>query len=163
MWLLVVRMKSVSDILLATKVHIPPLHSNLVNRPHLIRRLNDGIVQCRRLTLISAPAGYGKSTLLSEWVSQIGIPVAWLSLERGENTPARFWNYFVTALHTIPHLRQELKLPAGVLNPIPHHPSHEIRKYATFVKPIRKGVLSASQFPPRLKDSAGEFHKPPAW
>jgi len=97
----------VSDILLTTKVHIPPLHSNLVTRPHLIRRLNDGIVQCRRLTLISAPAGYGKSTLLIEWISQIGIPVAWLSLERGENTPARFWNYFVTAFHTIPHLRQE--------------------------------------------------------
>jgi hypothetical protein len=157
-------MKSVSDILLATKVHIPPLHRNLVNRPHLIRRLNDGIVQSRRLTLISAPAGgYGKSTLLSEWVSKIGSPVAWLSLERGENTPARFWNYFFTALHTISHLRQELILPAEVLNPFPHHPSHEIRKYATFVKPIRKGVLSARQFPPHLKDSAGEFHKPPAW
>ena len=123
MWLLVVRMKSVSDILLATEVHIPPLHSNLVNRPHLIRRLNYGIIQSRQLTLISAPAGYGKSTLLSEWVSQIGIPVARLSLERGENTPARLWNYSFTALHTIPHLRQELILPAGVLNPIPHHPA----------------------------------------
>jgi len=60
-------------------------------------------------------------------------------------------------------VRQELKLPVGVLNPISDHPSHELRKYATFVKPIRKGVLSASQFPPRLKDTAGEFYKPPAW
>ena len=60
-------------------------------------------------------------------------------------------------------VRQELNLPVGVLNPIPDHPSHELRKYATFVKPIRKGILSASQFPSRLKDSAGEFHKPPAW
>jgi uncharacterized LabA/DUF88 family protein len=60
-------------------------------------------------------------------------------------------------------VRQELKLPVGVLNPIPAHPSHELQKVATFVKPIRQGVLSVSQFPPRLKDSAGEFYKPPAW
>lgn len=60
-------------------------------------------------------------------------------------------------------VRQELKLPIGVLNPIPKHPSHELQKVATFVKPIRKGVLSASQFPTRLKDAAGEFYKPPAW
>lgn len=60
-------------------------------------------------------------------------------------------------------VRQELKLPVGVLNPIPSHSSHELQKVATFVKPIRKGVLSASQFPPRLKDSAGEFYKPPVW
>jgi LuxR family transcriptional regulator, maltose regulon positive regulatory protein len=103
-----------SEILLATKTHIPPLHSNLVNRPHLIRRLNDGIAQNHRLTLVSAPAGYGKSTLLSEWVSQIDLPVAWLSLEKGENNPVRFWNYFITALSTIPHLRQ-----ANLGGPIP--------------------------------------------
>jgi uncharacterized LabA/DUF88 family protein len=60
-------------------------------------------------------------------------------------------------------VRQELKLPVGVLNPIPTHPSHELQKYATFVKPIRKGVLASSQFPIRLKDKAGEFYKPPAW
>ena len=59
-------------------------------------------------------------------------------------------------------VRQELSLPVGVLNPIPAHPSHELQKYATFVKPIRKGVLSASQFVPRLIDSTGEFYKPPA-
>jgi LuxR family maltose regulon positive regulatory protein len=97
---------SVSDILLATKLHIPPLHNSLVNRPRLIQRLNDGIAQGRRLILISAPAGYGKSTLLSDWVSQVGLPVAWLSLEKGENTPIRFWNYFITALDIIPHLHQ---------------------------------------------------------
>jgi LuxR family maltose regulon positive regulatory protein len=96
----------VSDILLATKIHLPPLHGNLVSRPHLIQRLNDGIAKNRRLTLISAPAGYGKSTLLSEWASQVGIPIAWLSLEKAENVPARFWSYFFTALSTIPHLHQ---------------------------------------------------------
>ena len=60
-------------------------------------------------------------------------------------------------------VRQELKLPVGILNPIPAHPSHELQKAATFMKPIRKGVLSASQFPPRLIDAVGEFHKPPSW
>jgi LuxR family maltose regulon positive regulatory protein len=93
----------VSDILLATKIHVPPLYGNLVNRTHLIQRLNDGVAQSR-LTLISAPAGYGKSTLLCEWVSQISLPVAWLSLERGENVPARFWNYFITAFNAIPQV-----------------------------------------------------------
>ncbi|MCL4562937.1 MAG: LuxR C-terminal-related transcriptional regulator [Chloroflexi bacterium] len=93
-----------SDILLATKIHIPPLHSNLVNRPQLIQQLNEGVVNSR-LTIISAPAGYGKSTLLGEWASQLNIPVAWLSLERGENVPARFWKYFITAFNEIPQVR----------------------------------------------------------
>jgi LuxR family maltose regulon positive regulatory protein len=97
---------NMSDVLLATKIHIPPPRGNLVNRLHLIEHLNAGIVQGCRLILISAPAGYGKSTLLSEWVSQVGVPVAWLSLEKGENAPSRFWNYFATALQTIPHLYQ---------------------------------------------------------
>jgi LuxR family transcriptional regulator, maltose regulon positive regulatory protein len=95
----------VSDILLDTKIRIPPLRSNLVNRLHLIQKLNDGIDQGCCLTLISAPAGYGKSTLLSEWVSQVGIPTAWLSLEKGENNPIRFWSYFLAALSSIPHMR----------------------------------------------------------
>jgi LuxR family maltose regulon positive regulatory protein len=96
----------VSDTLLATKIRIPPLRRSIVNRSQLIQRLNDGISQNHRLTLVSAPAGYGKSTLLSEWVSQLDIPVAWLSLEKGENTPTHFWNYFGAALDTIPHLRK---------------------------------------------------------
>ena len=90
-----------SDNLLATKVHVPPLHGNLVNRGSLVSRLNEGIARGCRLTLISAPAGYGKSTLLSEWNAQAGLPVAWLSLEKGENTPARFWSYFIAALNTL--------------------------------------------------------------
>ena len=90
-----------SDNLLATKVHVPPLHGNLVNRPGLVTRLNEGIARGCRLTIISAPAGYGKSTLLSEWHAQAGLPVAWLSLEKGENSPARFWSYFIAALDTL--------------------------------------------------------------
>ncbi|MDD4043382.1 MAG: LuxR C-terminal-related transcriptional regulator [Anaerolineaceae bacterium] len=95
-----------SDNLLATKVHVPPLHGNLVNRTRLIARLNEGIAQGCRLTLITAPAGYGKTTLLSEWQAQADPPVAWLSLEKSENTPARFWKYFVAALNTLAPLQQ---------------------------------------------------------
>ena len=60
-------------------------------------------------------------------------------------------------------VRNELKIPVGVLNPIPKMPSHELRKYATFVKPIRQGVLAASQFPATLQDANGTFYKPPSW
>ena len=95
-----------SDNLLATKVHVPPLHGNLVNRANLVARLNDGIARGCRLTLVSAPAGYGKSTLLSEWQAQADLPVAWLSLEKGENTPARFWSYFVAALNTLEQVQR---------------------------------------------------------
>jgi uncharacterized LabA/DUF88 family protein len=60
-------------------------------------------------------------------------------------------------------VRNELKLPVIVLNQFLNTPSHELGKYATFVKPIRKGVLSASQFPLKLKDAIGTFSKPPTW
>ncbi|HSN94279.1 MAG TPA: LuxR C-terminal-related transcriptional regulator [Anaerolineaceae bacterium] len=95
-----------SDLLLASKVHVPPLHGNLVNRANLVARLNDGLARGCRLTLVSAPAGYGKSTLLSEWRTQADLPVAWLSLEKSENTPARFWTYFVAALNTLAQVQQ---------------------------------------------------------
>jgi len=85
--------------LLTTKLYIPPVRPNLVSRPRLIERLNEGIT--RKLTLISAPAGFGKTTLLSKWVSSCRHPVAWLSLDERDNDPARFWTYFVAALQTI--------------------------------------------------------------
>ena len=60
-------------------------------------------------------------------------------------------------------VRNELKLPIGVLNPFINSASYDLRKHATFVKPIRPGALSASQFPPTLQDSSGTFYKPPSW
>jgi hypothetical protein len=60
-------------------------------------------------------------------------------------------------------IRNELHLPVGVLNPIPARPSHELQKLATFVKPIRRGAIAASQFPDVLTDSIGTFHKPATW
>ena len=60
-------------------------------------------------------------------------------------------------------VQTELKLPVGVLNPFINTPSFDLRKHATFVKPIRTGVLSASQFPPIMQDAVGVFNKPRAW
>jgi len=84
---------------LATKLYIPPPRPKVVPRPRLIEQLNEGLH--RKLTLISAPAGFGKTTLLSEWVSGCERPVAWLSLDEGDNDPTRFLTYLVAALQTI--------------------------------------------------------------
>ena len=85
--------------LLRTKFYIPPPQSSLVHRPRLTDLINEGLA--RKLTLISAPAGFGKTTLLSEWISTSQRPVAWLSLEDADNDPNRFWAYFLTALQTL--------------------------------------------------------------
>ena len=85
--------------LLRTKLHIPPVRSKLVLRPRLIEQLDAG--RDRRLTLISAPAGFGKTTLLSQWIQQSEFPVAWLSLDKGDNDPARFWAYVIAALQLV--------------------------------------------------------------
>ncbi|GHO42091.1 LuxR C-terminal-related transcriptional regulator [Ktedonospora formicarum] len=85
--------------ILATKLYIPPLRPNIVLRPRLIERLNEGLH--RKLILISAPAGFGKSTLLSEWIEGLERPVAWLSLGEEDNDPTRFLAYLIAALQTI--------------------------------------------------------------
>jgi len=85
--------------LLKTKFYIPQTPPELISRMQLIKKLNAGLVG--KLTLISAPAGYGKTTLLSEWIRGTKIPVCWISLDAGDNDPARFWSYVVAALQTI--------------------------------------------------------------
>ena len=87
--------------LLTTKLYIPPLRPGMVSRPRLIERLNAGLLSRRKLTLISAPAGFGKTTLLSEWAAGCERPVAWLSLDEGDNDPTRFWAYVIAALQTV--------------------------------------------------------------
>ena len=87
--------------ILATKLYIPPPRSKIVLRPRLIERLNEGLSAGRKLTLISASAGFGKTTLVSEWVAGCERPVAWLSLDEGDNDPTRFLTYLVAALQTI--------------------------------------------------------------
>jgi LuxR family maltose regulon positive regulatory protein len=96
----------VSSPLLTTKLYIPPIRSELVSRPLLVERLNAGLFGqssrfARKLTLISAPAGFGKTTLVAQWVRDIGHPVAWLSLDEGDSDPARFFTYLVAALQTV--------------------------------------------------------------
>ncbi|QIR36416.1 LuxR family transcriptional regulator [Tolypothrix sp. PCC 7910] len=82
--------------LLVTKLHIPLLRSPLVQRDRLWDKLNQGLTS--RLILISAAAGFGKSTVLSEWAHQTQVPVSWLSLDEQDNDPKRFWKYIVAAL-----------------------------------------------------------------
>ncbi|MCI0729526.1 MAG: LuxR family transcriptional regulator, partial [Chloroflexi bacterium] len=94
-----------STPILATKLYIPPPRPKVVLRPRLIERLNEGLGQNqgfgRKLTLISAPAGFGKTTLVSEWVAGCQRPAAWLSLDEGDNDPTRFLAYLVAALQTL--------------------------------------------------------------
>jgi LuxR family maltose regulon positive regulatory protein len=82
--------------LLQTKFYIPPPQPNFVHRPRLTNRIDEGL--SRKLTLISAPAGFGKTTLLSDWFLTTQRRVTWLSLEEADNDPTRFWTYFLAAL-----------------------------------------------------------------
>lgn len=106
----------VTEELLRTKLYIPPLRPNLVPRPHLTKHLNQGLREGCKLTLVSAPAGFGKTTLVAEWLSKLAEEkslthtlahpfthshIAWLSLDEEDSDPARFLSYFVASLQTI--------------------------------------------------------------
>jgi LuxR family maltose regulon positive regulatory protein len=83
---------------LGTKLHVPRPRAQLVPRARLVERLQQGAE--RALTLVSAPAGFGKTTLLAQWLAESGMPVAWVSLEPGDNDPTRFLSYVIAALQT---------------------------------------------------------------
>ncbi len=87
------------DVLLATKLNVPGLRSDLVPRLRLAQWLDEG--RGRGVVLACAPAGYGKTVLLAEWVRRGRHPVAWLSLDAGDNDPARFWRHTVAALDRV--------------------------------------------------------------
>src|SRR4051812_218549 len=92
-----------STVILATKLYTPPPRPNGIPPPRLIARLNAGLH--RKLILLSAPAGFGKTTLVSAWAAGCDRPVAWLSLDAGDSDPTCFLTYLVTALRTIaPHI-----------------------------------------------------------
>ena len=84
------------DVLLATKLHVPRSRPDLVSRQRLEERLDEGLG--RGVVLVCAPAGYGKTVLLADWVRRGPRPAAWLSLDAGDNDPARFWRHAVAAL-----------------------------------------------------------------
>jgi LuxR family maltose regulon positive regulatory protein len=116
--------------LLQTKLYIPAtrpdpaagLGTSLVPRPHLIERLNEGLAG--KMSLISAPAGFGKTTLVSHWVDQVEHPAAWLSLDEDDNELARFLTYLIAALQTIqPEVGTEV---LALLQSSPLPPSHTL-------------------------------------
>lgn len=110
--------------LLATKLFIPPPASYLINRTCLAERLDECLRSGCRLTLVSAPAGYGKTSLVSSWIHQHpNVAVSWLSLDEQDNEPSEFWAYLVTAVQKLSSgLMEEAKLllSSGLnLNPEP--------------------------------------------
>ena len=117
--------------LLATKLFIPLPRSRVVVRPRLIERLNEGLRQNQgfgcKLTLISASAGFGKTTLVSEWVAgcdraEPRVRRAWLSLDAGDNDPARFLTYLIAALQTVaPKIGEGI---LGILHATQSQPPH---------------------------------------
>ncbi len=93
--------QAAGHVLVATKLHALQPREGLVTRPELVARLTSG--RGRRLALICAPAGWGKTVLLSQWHAspEETRPFAWVSLERGDSDPVRFWSYLIGALQTI--------------------------------------------------------------
>lgn len=101
--------------ILITKLYVVPPPPKAVLRPRLLERLTGGLH--RKLTLLCAPAGFGKTTLVSEWVAGCGRTVAWLSLDEGDSDPARFLTYLVASLQTVAE-----DIGAGVLKAIQTSP-----------------------------------------
>ena len=104
--------KFMTTLILATKLYIPPPRPGIVPRPRLMERLNEGLATGRTpgVVLISATAGFGKTTLVSEWIDGCNRPAAWLSLDEGDNDLTRFLAYLIAALQTLTP-----KIGAGVL------------------------------------------------
>lgn len=91
--------------LLASKLNVPQLRHDLVPRPHMAQMLNTHLLQgdgfARQLTLVSASAGFGKTTLVAEWLQRVPQPVAWLTLDAHDNDPARFLAYLIAAAQRV--------------------------------------------------------------
>lgn len=116
---------SIPETLLTTKFHLPPQHAEIVSRPHLIERLNT--ITPGKLALVTAPAGFGKTTLVADWINNL-LPesyqgrVAWLSLDNADNAPLQFWSYVIATIQRVsPSLGRTLLpslLAAAPLPPI---------------------------------------------
>ncbi|WP_129662898.1 hypothetical protein [Phytoactinopolyspora endophytica] len=90
-----------APVLISTKLHVPRVRSGVVSRTRLVARLVGG--RERKLALLCAPAGWGKTTLLSEWLAAPEEPrkCAWVSLDGADSDPGRFWRYVIGALRTV--------------------------------------------------------------
>ncbi len=107
-----------STPILGTKLYKPTLRPGSVLRPRLVEQLNAGLYG--KLTLISAPAGFGKTTLVAEWFASGEYPVAWLSLDEGDSDPTRLMIYIVAALQTIePEIGAEILKMLELRQPLP--------------------------------------------
>jgi LuxR family maltose regulon positive regulatory protein len=127
--------------LLTTKLYIPSPRAELVNRPRLIKRLSEGL-NCK-LTLVSAPAGYGKTTLISEWLEQLPLEnpievqnkfrISWLSLDEGDNDLVRFLTYFISALNVTREVEETIGADAftstTTCRGCPDHPDKRDRRH----------------------------------
>lgn len=95
--------------LLATKLHLPGRPSRQIRRPQLVQRLNQGLEAGHILTLVSAPAGFGKTCSVAAWLEGLDLPAAWLSLDASDDDPSRFFSYLLAALQQIdPRIGKEL-------------------------------------------------------
>jgi LuxR family maltose regulon positive regulatory protein len=144
-----------TEPLLLTNLFVPrPAHS-LVSWARLLEHLD--AATSRRLTLLSAPPGFGKTTLLGEWASRRGRPVGWVSLDEGDNDPVRFWSYVVAALEpncsglgaaTLPLLRAALPAPIDIfltalINALAEAPGDSVRQSSDGTAPVgRRGGLA---------------------
>ena len=109
-----------STPILATKLYIPSTRPGIVQRPRLIERLNEDLHL--KLTIISAPAGFGKTALLTDWIPNSPHCVTWFSLDQGDNDPTQFWAYFISSLQG---LRSDLGKVALALLHSPEPPPIE--------------------------------------
>lgn len=110
-----------SHFLLLTKLKLPQPHDQTVPRPRLHARLNAGLNH--RATFVTAPAGYGKTTLVSDWARQLDRPVGWLSLDDKDNDLIRFWNYFMKAIEqAIGSLSDSVRTSNAMLSPGQYEP-----------------------------------------
>src|SRR5262250_4023770 len=106
------------DVLVATKFHVP--RAGFVPRPRLLARLSQGIGS--GLTVVSTPAGFGKTTVLGDWARRSRQPAAWLSLDAADSDPARFWRYVAAALE---RARPGINAPVVALLRDPQQPPLE--------------------------------------
>jgi LuxR family maltose regulon positive regulatory protein len=110
--------------LLATKFHIPPWRAAAVARPRLMERITAGVREQRKLTLVSAPAGYGKTTLVTGWLHALkqeagNLRAGWLSLDDADNEPVRFWHYWLAAFRQVDEALSERINPLLSLPQLP--------------------------------------------
>lgn len=134
-----------SSDLLQTKLFVPQLRPSLVPRPQIIEKLNQGL--SGKLTLISAPAGFGKTTVVNEWAMAVDMPTVWLSLDEEDSDPIRFWRYFIAGLQTI-----HAGFDEQVLHLFEHAPPPPLKTAVTTL------INEISQFPDHIIFVLDDYH-----